>query len=159
MEWKAEDILKIITGGGLFTLLSTIIARAMGWIRFGKADKARIGKVEAETAIRIATVAQKKISDEIKISDAALQWNLNLAAQLEKANVMNDKKQEENDRLHDIINKMKRDFDEAFQKLKKDFDTRLKQLESEFEKSRRELIAEREENLAEIKRLKMQIDG
>jgi len=159
MEWKTEDILKVITGSGLLTLLSTIVARAMGWIRFGKVDKARVGKVEAETAIDIATVAQKRISDEVKISDAALQWNINLASQLEKANILNDKKQAENDRLHGIIDTMKRDFEVAFEKLKSEFNRRIKELEAEFEKSKNDFIKEREENREEIKRLKAEING
>jgi hypothetical protein len=159
MEWKTEDILKVITGSGLLTLLSTIVARGMGWIRFGKADKAKVGKVEAETAIDIATVAQKRISDEVKISDAALQWNINLASQLEKANILNDKKQAENDRLHGIIDTMKRDFEVAFEKLKSEFNRRIKELEAEFEKSKNDFIKEREENREEIKRLKAEING
>lgn len=159
MEWKTEDILKVITGSGLLTLLSTIVARGMGWIRFGKVDKARVGKVEAETAIDIATVTQKRISDEVKISDAALQWNINLASQLEKANILNDKKQAENDRLHGIIDTMKRDFEVAFEKLKSEFNRRIKELEAEFEKSKNDFIKEREENRDEIKRLKAEING
>jgi len=159
MEWKTEDILKMVAGGGFFTLISTIVARGMGWIRFGKSDKAKIGKVEAETALDIATVAQKKISDEVKISDAALQWTVNLASQLERANMLIEKKQIENDRLHGIIDVMKQDFETAFQKLKEDFNQRIKQLEMEFEKSRNELIEEREANRAEISKLKRQIDG
>lgn len=159
MEWKAEDILKIVAGGGFFTLVSTIVARAMGWIRFGKVDKAKIGKVEAETALDMATITQKKISDEVKISDAALQWTVNLASQLEKANAMLDKKQTENDRLHGIIDVMKKDFEREFQKLKEDFNKRIRELELEFEKSKNELIKEREENRAEIQRLKAQING
>ena len=159
MEWKTEDILKVVAGGGFFTLLSTIIARAMGWIRFGKADKARVGKVQAETALDIATITQKKISDEVKISDAALQWTVNLATQLEKANAMIEKKQTENDRLHGIIDVMKRDFEREFQKLKDDFNQRIKELEKELERSRDELIQERSANREEIKKLKAQIDG
>lgn len=159
MEWKTDDILKILAGGGSSIVISTIVARAMGWIRFGKVDKAKIGKVEAETALDIATVTQKKISDEVKISDAALQWTVNLASQLEKANAMLDKKQTENDRLHDIIDVMKRDFEKAFQKLKEDFNKRIRELELEFEKSKNELIKEREDNREEIKRLKAQING
>lgn len=159
MEWETEDIIKVLTGTGIFTLISTIVASAMGWVRFGKADKAKIGKVESETALDIATVAQKRISDEVKISDAALQWNINLASQLEKAIMLNDKKQAENDRLHGIIDTMKKDFEQAFEKLKSEFNRRIKELEAEFERSKSELIKEREENREEIKRLKMQING
>ena len=53
---------------------------------------------------------------------------------------------------------MKYDFEARFQKIKEDFESSLKNLEAEFEKSRNRFIAEREENVAEIKRLKRQID-
>lgn len=159
MEWKAEDIFKIVAGSGAFTLISTIIAKSMGWIRFGKADKVRIQKVQSETVLDIATVLQKKITDESKVADTALQWNINLATQLEKEKVMNDKKQTEIDRLHDIINKMKYDFEGRVQKLREDFESSMKNLEAEFEKSRKRFVAEREENVAEIQRLKRQING
>jgi flagellar motility protein MotE (MotC chaperone) len=104
-------------------------------------------------------VAEKKISDEVKISDAALQWTVNLASRLEQANIMIDKKQQENDRLHDIIDVMKRDFEREFQKLKDDFNDRIRELENEFKKSKNDLIKEREDNREEIKRLKLQING
>jgi hypothetical protein len=128
MEWKTEDILKVITGSGLLTLLSTIVARGMGWIRFGKADKAKVGKVEAETALDMAAVAEKRISDEVKLSNTTLQWNINLSAQLEKALMMNEKKQAENDRLHDIIIALKYDYEKLSR--------RVSQLETELEKAK-----------------------
>ncbi len=156
MEWKTEDLWKLIAGS---TVLTAIIGKAMGWLRFGKSDKANVGKVEAETAVDLATVNAKKISDEIKISEAALQWTINLSSRLEKANAMIDRKQQENDRLHDIISKIKHDFDEEVQKLKNNFNKRIRELESEFEKSKNELLKEREENREEIKKLKNQIYG
>lgn len=159
MKWDITDILKSIAGGGVFAALSTILAIAMGWIRFGKKDRADIGKVQSETALDLASIAEKKISDEVKISDAALQWTVNLATRLEQANVMIDKKQQENERLHEIIDVMKRDFEREFQKLKEDFNARIRELENEFEKSKNDLIREREENREEIKRLKDQING
>ena len=82
-----------------------------------------------------------------------------MATQLEKEKVMNDKKQMEIDRLHDIINKMKYDFEERVQKLREDFESSMKNLEAEFEKSRKRFVTEREENVAEIQRLKRQING
>lgn len=149
MEWKTEDILRVVVGGGFFTLLSTIVARAMGWIRFGKTDKAKIGKVEAETAIDLATATQKKIETEVKISDAALQWTVNLASQLEKANTMND-------RLNGIIDAMRRDFDKEVKKLKEDFAKRINELEEEVKRYKNELIKEREAYHEEVKKLKEQ---
>jgi hypothetical protein len=131
MEWKTEDILKVVTGGGLLTLVSTIIARAMGWIRFGKTDKAKIGKVQSETALDIATISEKEASKDVRLADTALQWNINLASQLEKAIMMNEKKQEENDRLHDIIIALKHDYEKLSR--------RVSQLEMELERAKREL--------------------
>ncbi|MEO9145079.1 MAG: hypothetical protein ABI237_05930 [Ginsengibacter sp.] len=144
--------MKAVSGWGLFTLIAAIIAKRMDWKRFRKTDEAKEGKVDAETAL-------ERISAEVKISDAALQWTVNLAARLEQANVMIDKKQAENDRLHEIIDVMKTDFDRQVQKLKEDFNKRIKQLEQEFHKSRQELIDERESNREEIKRLKTQINN
>lgn len=159
MKWDIEDILKILGGGGLLAAIVSVFGNMMGWVRFGKKDSAEVGKIKSETALDAATIAEKKIADEVKISDAALQWTVNLASRLEQANIMIDKKQEENDRLHGIIDIMKKDFDREFQKLKDSFNRRIKELEGEFEKSKQELIKEREENRAEIKRLKDQIDG
>lgn len=131
MEWKTEDILKMVTGGGLLTLISTIVARGMGWIRFGKVDKAKIGKVQSETALDMASVAEKETSKDVRLADTALQWNINLASQLEKAIMMNEKKQEENDRLHDIIIALKHDYEKLSR--------RVSQLEQELEKAKKEL--------------------
>lgn len=159
MKWEFDDILKMIFGGGFMTAIVALLARKMDWIRFGKTDEANISKVQAETAIDLAVVTAKRISDEVKISDAALQWTINLATQLERANVMIEKKQIENDRLDGIIELMKRDFEKAFEKLKEEFNKRVKQLENELETSRDELIEERKVNWDEIERLKKQIDG
>lgn len=159
MKWEADDIIRAILGGGFFTAITAVIANIMGWVRFGKSDRVKIKKVESETAIDLAIINEKRISDAVKVSDAALNWNVQLAIQLEKANMAIDKKQEENDRLHDIIHTMKLDFEEAFQKLKKDFNDRIKELEEEFEKSRVSFLGERDRNLNEIKILKDQIDG
>ena len=152
MKWEVTDILKSIAGGGMFAALTTVLASAMGWVRFGKKDNAEVGKVRSETALDIATIREKKISDEIKISEAALQWTINISARLEK-------EQQENDRLHSIIDNMKRDFEKQVQKLTNDFNQRIKDLENEFEKSKRNFIKEREENIAEITRLKKQVNG
>lgn len=159
MEWSPSDIVKSLLSGSVITAIATLIAKKMDWIRFGKSDDAKIGKIRAETAVELANVSAKRISDEVKISDAALQWNINLASQLEKANALIDKKQAENDRLHGIIDTMKRDFEDAVTRLKDEFRQRIKQLEADFEKSKNELIAEREANRDEIKKLKRQIYG
>lgn len=154
MEWNVQSLLT----GSAFTALLAIIANAMGWIRFKKKDNANVDKIKSATALDIAEVTQKRIQDEVKISDAALQWTVNLASQLEKANSMIEKKQIENDRLYGIIDTMKDDFERDFEKLKSDFNTRIQQLERELEISRLALAKEREINMIEIERLKKQID-
>ena len=159
MEWNAESIMKYVGGTGIFTLLTMIVGKAMGWIRFGKVDKAKVGKVQSETAIDIATVTQKKIEDEVKISGAALQWAANFAAQTEKANAMNERLQTENERLHSVIDTMKANFEKAIEKIKEDFYRQIKELEADFIKSKDELIKRDHANREEIKRLKAQIDG
>jgi len=159
VKWEITDILKILGGGGVLAAIVSLVGSAMGWLRFGKKDSAEIGKIQSETALDAATIAEKKIADEVRISDAALQWTVNLATRLEQANLMIDKKQEENERLHGIIDIMKKDFEREFQKLKDNFNKRIKELENEFERSKQELIKEREENREEIKRLKNQLDG
>lgn len=153
------DIVKMLISGGIFTAIAAIFANLMGWLRFSKNDKAQVNKIEAEAALDRATITEKKISDEVKISDAALQWTINCFSRLEQANLMIDKKQEENDRLHGIIDVMKQDFERDIKKIKEDFDGRIKQIEKEFEKSKTELMREREENRQEIIRLKNQING
>lgn len=151
---KFSDILKWIVGGGSFTaVLFGIFAKAMGWIRFRKKDSADTEKVRSETAIDLATVTEKRISDEVKISDAALQWTVNLATQLEKANIMIEKKQVENERLHGIIDLMKSDFEKSMKELHDNFNKRFHDLEMEFAASREVWKRERNDNLFEIARL------
>lgn len=139
MKWEIPDIFKAIGSWGIFTFISVIIAKRMDWRRFRKTDVAKEGKVDAETA-------SQRISAEVKISDAALQWTVNLASRYEKV-------QAENDRLHDIIDLMKGDFEPQVQ----DFNRRILQLEKEFEKSNQILINERDKDREEIKRLRSQI--
>lgn len=152
MRWEQTDILKILAGGGLFTALVTFLANIMGWVRFGKKDVAEVGKVKSETALDIATIAEKKASDEVKISNAALQWTVNLSARLEK-------EQMENDRLHSIIDTLKNDWERDVKKMKDEYDLRIKILEEDLERVSKALTKEREENMQEIKRLKDQINA
>ena len=159
MEWDVREILKGLGSWGIFTTIAMFIAKKMDWIRFGKSDAAKVEKVHAETALDMAAVAEKQIEKEVKISDAALQWTVNLAARLEKALSMNDKKQETIERLYGIIERMKDDFDRDMERIKSDYDKRIEDLKVEFEASKRELIQERQENREEIRRLKEQIDG
>lgn len=159
MEWNFQNIIQTLLSGAILTAVTGIVARGMGWIRFKQRDSADVGKIKSSTALDIAEITQKRISDEVKISDMALQWTINLASQLEKANLMIEKKQMENDRLHVIIDTMKTDFDRDFQKLKDDFDMRIRHLEQELDTSKTDLREEREANMKEIQILKKQIDA
>lgn len=147
VKWEMEDILKVLGGGGLLAAIVSVIGNMMGWIRFGKKDSAEIGKIQSEIALNAATVAEKKIADEIKISETAIEWAKTFSSSLEQANIMIDKKQEENDRLHGIIDVMKKDFEREVRELTESFNKRIKELEGEFEKSKQE-----------IKRLKDQLE-
>lgn len=159
MEWNFQNIIQTLLSGAILTAVTGIVARGMGWIRFKQRDSADVGKIKSSTALDIAEITQKRISDEVKISDMALQWTINLASQLEKANLMIEKKQMENDRLHVIIDTMKTDFERDFQKLKDDFDMRIRHLEQELDTSKTDLREEREANMKEIQILKKQIDA
>lgn len=154
---RLKDILTWVLGGG--SLVTLIVAKAFGWLRFRNKDSADTDKVRSETAIDLATVSEKRITDEVKISDAALQWTVNLATQLEKANQMIDKKQGENERLHGIIDLMKIDFERSMKELRENFDKRFHDLEREFDLSREAWVKERNDNLFEIARLTKKING
>lgn len=170
VEWDIKEILKSVGGYGVFTTIALFIAKRMDWIRFGKTDAAKVDKVNAETALDLASVAEKEIEKEVKISTAALQWNINLASRLEKALSMVDAKQEIIERLYGVIEKMKEDFDKSISKMKDDFnrdiekvkssyDKRIGDIKKEFEHSKKELLAESEKSKEEIRRLKEQIHG
>lgn len=170
MEWDVREILKSVGSWGVVTALVALIAKKMDWVRFGKTDAAKVKKVNAEAALDLASVAEKEIEKEVKISNAALQWNINLAARLEKALSMVDSKQEIIERLYGVIDKMKEDFDKSIAKMKEDFDRdigkikaaydkRIEDIKKEFEDSKKDLLAESEKNKEEIRRLKEQING
>src|SRR5947199_384771 len=117
MEWTVQDIVKSVLGGGLFTGIVALVGRAMGWLRFNKKDNADVSKVKSETAIDLAEVDNKKIDDEVKISKAALEWTVQLAGQLEKANLINEKRQQEIERLHAVMAKMREDFEKRMSEM------------------------------------------
>lgn len=108
MIWA--DAIKVLGGTALAGILA-LIGKAMGWIRFSGKDRADTQKVQSEINLDHAEVHNKKIDEEIKISKAALEWTVQLAAQLEKANLLNEKRIIEIDRLKDVIFKMREDFD------------------------------------------------
>lgn len=134
MEWDWNKIWPAISGS-LVTACAAIIANAMGWIRFGQKDKAQVGKIKSETAIDLARISAKKIDDEIKISKAALEWTVQLSEQLERAHLLTEKRQMENDALHEMINKMRIDFDAQIQEL----ETALEKCQQQTARDRREI--------------------
>lgn len=156
MEWNAKSIFEALSTTSVIAFIGGIIASILGWIRFGKKDKAEVGKLKSEVYIDLATILEKRIADEMKISDGALQWNVNFVSQLEKANAIIDKLRGENERLYDTINVLKQSFEAEFQNLKDSFSKRIKQLEEDLESSRKELMIEKEKNLIEIERRRNQ---
>lgn len=142
------DIGQILAGGGIGTALTAIIA----WLRFKRKDSAEVEKLNTETYIDLATVLEKKIANESKIADGAVQWNITLVSQLEKANVLIDKLRDDKDRLNETINKMRLEFYNDIQNLEKKYSDRIRELETT-------LNIEREQNKKEIQILKQQVYG
>lgn len=135
------DTLKIIlTSTG--TAIVGFLASQMNWIRFLKRDKANVKKIESEISIDNAESDSRKADTEIKISKAALEWTVQIAEQLERANDVSDKRQVEIDRLHSVINTMRTDFNK-----------RIQELEEELDKTQEEINNER----MELERLKKEI--
>lgn len=143
MEWNWEKIWPAIVSGTLISAVAAFVGKQMDWIRFGSRDKAKIKKIESETGIDLAEINAKKIDDEIKISKAALEWTVQLSEQLERAHLLNEKRQRENDALHEMINKMRTDFD-----------ARIQELETALDKSQQQLAKERRE----IEKLRQQLN-
>ncbi len=161
MKWTWETILQMLIAGGLFTAVAGFFAKQMDWIRFRKKDSVDVGRIAAETDFIRAETAEKKTITEIKFSEALLVSLEKVARQLDRANMTNDKKEIENQRLHDIIGTLKQDFKKDFEKLKEDFDKRIDELEEELSVSKKELLEERtryqkekEEYLIQIEELK-----
>lgn len=159
MEWTWDDVKKILGGGAVITALLTFLGNALGIIRFRKKDVAETKKVESETANDFADIRSKSTEDEIKISKAALEWTVQLAGQLEKANAVNEKRQAENERLHSVIDTMKKDFAATITQMQNDFNKRIKELEEALEDSQNALAEEAEKYKLEISKLRAQIDG
>lgn len=141
------NILKIC-GGAAIPILGGILLNAMGWIRFSSKDKADISKVQSETAVDLAEVASKRIEDEVLIAKTALEWTVQLAAQLERSNGLNDRRSGEIERLHTVIQAMRDDFDQ-----------RLDEINNMLDLTRNELVEERNKNRVLLDKLNAFIDG
>ena len=139
---------KILGSGTVITALAGLIAKTMGWIRFEKRDAAEVSKMNSSSQVDLADVANKKIDDEVKISKAALEWTVQLAEQLAKSNVINEKRQVEIDRLHDVMKHMREDFE-----------TRMNEMEIMLQGAQKELTEERNKNKLLLDRLNAHING
>lgn len=105
------DNLKLVIG----TIASGVmgfLASSFNWIRFKTKDKADVRKVESE-------IKSSEIEDEVKISKQALEWTVNFAVQLDKANVANDKLQVEIERLRALNEKIHADYNAQIMTLEK----------------------------------------
>lgn len=150
MQWDLKDILA--AGGGIFAVLATILANAMGWLRFGKKDKAEIGKLKSETVLDLAKVLEKKIADENATMNMILQMNLNFASQSEKLRV-------ENDLLHDTIHNLKQNFDTEIQNMGSKYNKKIRDLEKRCQKTIGALLKQNETLRTEIQRLQKIINN
>ena len=104
--------------------------------------------MNSSSQVDLADVANKKIDDEVKISKAALEWTVQLAEQLAKSNVINEKRQVEIDRLHDVMKHMREDFE-----------TRMNEMEIMLQGAQKELTEERNKNKLLLDRLNAHING
>ena len=129
MKWSLELIAQIIIGTGLLTAL-------LNWRRFRNKDKAEVSKIASEIGIDSASVNAKKVDDEIKISKAALEWAVQLGQQLKDANITNDKKQLEIDKIRELM-----------QTMKDDFERRMDEMDKLMEQTQKELNIEKQKNV------------
>jgi hypothetical protein len=138
------DIKDILVAG--VSILATLLANAMGWLRFGKKDKAEVAKLKSATLLDLAMVLEKKIASESTNLDSALQMNVNALSQIEKLSA-------ENDRLRASKNELERNIEIEIQRVKDNCSKKMKLFEKELEKSNFELIKERERHREEIRKL------
>ena len=111
MEW-----LKILLTGGALTGLLGMIGKSIGY-RFSRKEKVDVQKVESDIRIDAATIASKKLDDEIKVSQQALEWTAQFAAQLDKANLVIDKLQTEVDRMRSLNENLRENFGKQIDEL------------------------------------------
>ena len=139
---------KVLGGGTVITALAGLIAKTMGWIRFDKRDAAEVGKMNSSSQVDLADVANKKIDDEVKLSTASLEWTIELSRQLSNCNLLNEKRQAENDKLH-----------EAMKQMRIDFEARMNEMDAILKAERQELAAERRCNKELLDRLNIKLQN
>ena len=141
------DVLKMLGLGGVIAILG-YLAKQYNFFRLKPVERAGVKKKESEIKVDDAIISNKRIDDEVRISKAALEWTVQLASQLEKANKMSDKRQQEIDRLHEVMTGMR-----------KDFEKRMSQMESMLEQTQRELNAEKIKNNELIEKINKYLRG
>ncbi len=92
------------------------------WLRLRPKEAADVKKVESDIRIDEANIQSKRIEDEIKVSQQALEWTAQFAAQLEKANKVIDKLQEEVERMRALNEKLRIDFGKQIDELEQSLD-------------------------------------
>lgn len=135
MKWSIELIVQMLIGTGILTAL-------LNWRRFRGKDKAEVSKIVSGISVDDASINAKKVDDEIKISKAALEWAVQLGHQLKDANVTNEKKQLEIDRIRELM-----------QTMKDDFEKRMDEMDRLMEQTQKELNIEKQRNIDLLKQL------
>lgn len=136
MKWDIKDIVEVLGGG--------LLASVLAWLRFGRKDKAEVGKLRSETVLDLAKVLEKRIAEDNATMSLALQMNVNAVSQAEKLRA-------ENDRLYENIATIKLNFEDELQKISEKYDKKVSEIKKECERTNRRL-------LAEIKRLNEQLN-
>jgi hypothetical protein len=140
VKWDIKDIVEVLGGG--------LLASVLAWLRFGRKDKAEVGKLKSETVLDLAKVLEKRIAEDNATMGLVLQMNVNAVSQAEKLRA-------ENDRLYENIATIKLNFEaelqNELQKISEKHDKKVSEIKKECERTNRRL-------LAEIKRLNDQLN-
>jgi hypothetical protein len=136
VKWDIKDIVEVLGGG--------LLASVLAWLRFGRKDKAEVGKLRSETVLDLAKVLEKRSAEDNATMSLALQMNVNAVSQAEKLRA-------ENDRLYENIATIKLNFESELQKISEKYDKKVSEIKNECERTNRRL-------LAEIKRLNEQLN-
>lgn len=127
MKWDIKDIVEVLGGG--------LLASVLAWLRFGRKDKAEVGKLKSETVLDLAKVLEKRIAEDNATMGLALQMNVNAVSQAEKLRA-------ENDRLYENIATIKLNFEAELQKISEKYDKKVAEIKKECERTNRRLLAE-----------------